>query len=256
MMNVALVVWAPYVGSDSVFLLSAILVIVGVGLIFLGRRMRRDVKLPRMMGRVSGAVVVVIWAISILVFLRVNRALARYSGSAATLGPIFPITLVSAICSFVFVAYATRRNGVLSALGNGFLAFVAGPMVFEFPFLLIVIPRVSAPLIPALIFLLPLFAIIFTTLSMLFFFSRSVAITKNSVFLYAAMIFVFAIWALDGYSYPSNEVSFALNAISKVLGFASVAAMFHPTKKKPQVSYSYVLTAGRGKKQDEENAII
>jgi hypothetical protein len=29
-----------------------------------------------------------------------------------------------------------------------FLAFIAGPMVFEFPLLLIVTPRVSAPLVP------------------------------------------------------------------------------------------------------------
>jgi hypothetical protein len=103
-------------------------------------------------------------------------------------------------------------------------------MVFELPFLLIVIPQVKAPLIPELIFLIPLFTIIFTTLAMLLF-SRRVAITKNSIYLYAAMIFVFALWALNGYSYPSNSISFVLNGISKILGFASVAALFRTIPK-------------------------
>src|SRR5579872_2549142 len=219
----ALVVWAPYQGSSSV-LLAIVLVIVSAALFAAGRRMKRDVKLPKM-GRVLGAIVVVIWAFSILLFLRINRDLARYTGSAGNLGPIFPITIASAICTFGFVAYISRRDGVTVALGTGFLAFIAGPMVFEFPFLLIVIPRVKAPLIPALIFLIPLFTIIFTTLSMLFL-SRRVALTKYSLYFYGAMIFVFGIWALEGYSYPSNPEAFALNAISKILGFASVAAMF------------------------------
>jgi hypothetical protein len=177
------------------------------------------------MGIVIGVFVVVIWAFSILTSLRINRAFARYTGSAGSLGPIFPITITTAVFTFAFVAYISRRDGIPAAFGRGFLSFIGGPMVFEFPFLLIVIPRVSAPLVPELIFLLPLFSIIFTTLSMLLL-SRNIAITKYSVIFFGVMILVFAVWALEGYSYPSNPASFVLNAISKILGFASVAALF------------------------------
>jgi len=186
--------------------------------------MTKEVKLPKM-GKVVGIIVLIIWAFSILTFLRINRNLARYTGSAGNLGPIYPITIITAVCTFAVVVYFSRRDGIISALGRGSLAFIAGPMVFEFPFLLIVIPRVRAPLVPELIFLIPLFTIIFTTLSMLLF-SRKIAITKYSVYFYGVMILVFAIWGLEGYSYPSNPTSFLLNAVSKVLGFAAVAAMF------------------------------
>jgi len=228
------VVWSSYSGTGTV-LLSFVLVLVALGLIFAGRKMTKEIKLPKM-GKVVGAIVIVIWAFSILTFLKINKDLARYTGATGNLGPIFPVTIISAVCTFAFVAYFSRHDGLPSALGNGFLAFIAGPMAFELPFLLIVIPRVNAPLIPALIFLIPLFTIIFTTLSMLLF-SRRVAITKNSFYIYSAMIFVFAVWALEGYSYPSNPTAFILNAISKVLGFASVAALF-VTKSKGASSKS------------------
>jgi len=223
MLATALVVWSPYQGSNAL-LLSLVLTIIGVGLILLGRKMTKEIRLPKM-GKVVGAVVVVIWIFSILTFLRINRDLERYTGSAGNLGPIFPITVITAVCTFAVVAYTSRHDGIRAALGRGFLAFIAGPMVFEFPFLLIVIPRVSAPLIPALIFLIPLFTIIFTTLSMLLF-SRKVAITRYSIYFFGAMVLVFAVWALDGYSYPSNPTSFLLNSIAKILGFAAVAALF------------------------------
>jgi hypothetical protein len=219
----ALVIWSPYEGS-SVLLLSLALAVGGAALILTGRRMTKEVELPRI-GKILGVIVVVIWIFSILTFLRINRDVQRYTGSAGNLGPIFPITVISAVCTFAFVAYVSREDGIRSALGRGFLAFIAGPMVFEFPFLLIVIPRVSAPLVPALIFLIPLFTVIFTTLAMLLF-SRKVAITKYSMYFYGGMILVFAVWALDGYSYPSNPTSFLLNAISKVLGFAAVGSLF------------------------------
>jgi len=42
------------------------------------------------------------------------------------------------------------------------------------------------------------------------------------------MMFVFALWALDGFHYPTNVLTITLNGISKVLGFACVAALFLP----------------------------
>jgi len=226
----SLVAWNPY-AVPGTYELAAILVVIGLGLVLLGRKIgEKQVKLPRM-GKIVGIVIIIIWAISILTFLKINKDIAKHTGSAVSLGPIFPITVASAIISFGIVAYLSRKEGFVSALGNGFLAFIAGPMVFEFPFLLIVIPRVSARLIPEIIFLTPLFAIIFTTFSLLLL-SSKIAITKNSIYFYSSMIFVFALWALEGYSYPTNPAAFSLNAVSKVLGFACIDAMFVTEKRK------------------------
>jgi hypothetical protein len=223
MLPIAYIYWPPYTGL-SVFLLFGLLLLVSAGSFLFGRRMKHDIKLPKM-GKIVGAIVVVIWAFSILTFLKFNEILARRTGTTGSLGPIFPITVISAFCTFGYVAYISRHDGVGASIGRGFLAFIAGPMIFELPYVLIVVPKVKAPLVPEIIFLIPLFTIIFTTLSMLFF-SKKVAITKYSVYLFALMLFVFALWALDGYSYPSNPFSFLMNAISKVLSFAAAAAMF------------------------------
>ena len=205
-------------------MLSLILFLITAGLFLTARRMKEAVKLPKM-GKVLGVVVIVIWAFSILFFLKINQIYARYIGGATSLGPIFPITILSAVLTFCYAAYMARRGGPLSSLGNGFLAFIAGPMVFELPFILIIIPLVKAPLIPEIIFLIPLFTIVITTLSLLLL-SRRIALTRNAVYLFGAMMLVFAIWALDGYSYPTNLLTIALNDISKVLSFACIGALF------------------------------
>jgi hypothetical protein len=232
MLPMVQIVWPPYKGWNAI-VLAAILFLLSAGLFLAGRRMKEAIKLPKM-GKVLGAIVIVIWAFSILFFLKINQIFAKYTGAAPNLGPIFPITITSAVIVFCYAAYMTRRGGPISSLGNGFLAFIAGPMTFELPFALIIIPLVKAPVIAEILFLLPLFTIVITTLSLLLL-SRRIALTKESVYLFGAMIFVFALWALDGYAYPTNLLTIALNGISKVLGFACVAALF---LRKPQTSVS------------------
>jgi hypothetical protein len=217
------VVWPPYKGWSAI-VLALILFTVSAGVLFAARRMRKEIPLPKI-GKNSGLVIFIIWAFSILFFLKINQIFAKYVGAASNLGPIFPITLLSACATFVYAAYMVRKAGPVSALGNGFLAFIAGPMVFEFPYVLIVIPQVKAPLIAQILFLAPLFAIIFTTLALLLL-SRRIALTRNSVYSFAAMIFVFGLWALDGYAYPTTPLTITLNGISKVLSFLCITALF------------------------------
>jgi uncharacterized membrane protein len=38
----------------------------------------------------------------------------------------------------------------------------------------------------------------------------------------ASMFLVFSVWALFGFSYPSNPISFILNTVSKILCFITV----------------------------------
>lgn len=223
MLPIVQIVWPPYQGWSAI-ILSLILFLISAGLFFAARKMKETIKLPNM-GKVLGVIVIVIWALSILFFLRINQIFAKYTGGAANLGPIFPITIVSAVATFCYAAYVTRRGGPPSSLGNGLLAFIAGPMVFELPFALIIIPLVKAPLLAEILFLVPLFTIVIATLSMLLL-SRRIALTKNAVYIFAGMMFVFALWAVDGYSYPTNLLTIALNGISKVLSFACIGALF------------------------------
>jgi hypothetical protein len=215
--------WTPYTEPRTV-LLALLLSLVAIGLMLAARRMKKSIQLPHP-GRIAKVIIVIIWIIPILFFLAVIRVISEKTHNAPSTGPILPITLASAVCTFAYLAYATRKGGTLSALGNGFIGAVAGPMVFEFPFDLIVIPLLKIGALGIIIFFGPLFTVIFTTLALLLF-SKRTAITKYSLYSLAAMFLVFAVWALEGFSYPSNPISFTLNAISKVLSFTTIIAMF------------------------------
>ena len=234
--------WPPYVAPET-YLVALILGLIAIGLFLAARRMKRPIPLPHP-GRILKVVIVILWLIPILFFLAVIRIIAEKTHNAPSTGPILPITLASAACTFVYLAYVTRRGGALSALGNGFIGAVAGPMVFEFPFDLIVIPLLNIGKLGILVFFGPLFAVIFTTLALLLF-SKRTAITKYSLYSLAAMILVFAIWALDGFSYPSDPISFVLNAVSKVLSFTTIIAMFSRDETKEEKRLSQESLASR-----------
>ena len=238
MLHLIQVMWSPYKGWSEI-VLSLILFLVTAGVFLAGRKMKEPIKLPKM-GRGLGVVMVIVLAFCILLFLQINLIFSRYIGSASSLGPIFPVTIASAIATFCYAAYSSRRGGPLSSLGNGILGFIAGPMVFELPFVLIILPLVKAPLIATIIFVTPLFGIVFSTLSLLLL-SRRIALTKNSVYLFGAMMLVFALWALDGYAYPTAPLAIALNDISKILSFACVGALFlQKSQTKADVSGSKI----------------
>jgi hypothetical protein len=220
---VALIDWRAYSGADGAAL-ALVLLLLGAGAVLLGRRRREGMKLP-LPRRGTKVLVLLVWALSILLVLPMFRQVARETGqSVLGLGPVFPITLASALVTFAAVAYLTREGGALAALGNGFAAAAAGPMVFELPFVLIITPvattRVPHPLVLFSTFLV----VILTTLALPTFSSRF-SVTRNSLYLLGAMLVVFAAWALaTGYAPPADAVSFSLNAVSKVLGFAAVLA--------------------------------
>jgi hypothetical protein len=223
--SVALIAWSPYSGSAAL-VISLVLFAVGFSLVFLGKRLTKDFKFP-MPGKVLKVVIVLVWALSILLVLPLFKQVAIETGqSSLGTGPVLPITLASAVCTFAIVAYVTRRGGILAALGNGFAGAVAGPMVFELPFILIITPVVTTR-VPHPLFLFVTFLVVILSTLALPLFSSRFAVTRYSLYLGGAMILVFGVWALlTGYSPPSDPVSFTLNAVSKVLGFAAVAAGF------------------------------
>jgi len=223
--SLGLIIWSPYAGLAAV-LLSALLLVVGTGLLLSGRRLTGARKVPPR-GRALKVVTVLVWALSILLVLPPFGQIARRDGqSSLGIGPVFPITLACAFCSFLIVGYLTRGSGTIGALANGIAAAVAGPMVFELPFVLIITPVVTTR-VPHPLFLFVVFLVVILTTLALPTFSERFSVTRYSLYSLGAMFVVFAGWALlTGYAPPSDPTSFALNAVSKVLGFAAVVASF------------------------------
>jgi uncharacterized protein YceK len=224
--------WKPYTFPGSV-ILAFILLIVGTGLIFLGRRLKHSTEVPHPGKRLKIAMIT-IWALLILFIMGVtvfNRIGRTAIGNGQTgIGPIFPITLACAVGVFIYVAYISRHDGILTALGRAFVCGAAGPMVFEFPFDMIVIPQIKAPAAYLIAYFGVLDVTVLMTLSLLLL-SKRVSMTRYSLYALGAMFIVWVVWAWFGFSYPSNPISFTLNAISKVLGFISVAALFSTEPK-------------------------
>jgi hypothetical protein len=221
------IVWSAYTG-DETLLLAVFLFLVGALVIFLGGRLKKDFRFPMPWAWLK-VIVLVVWVLQILILLRVFKHIATVDPNAGVTGPVLPVTLAAAACTFAFVAYVLRRNGARTSLGGAFVAAVAGPMIFELPFVLIVAPVSSVPTEPGAVLTIPFFLAMFTTLAMLTFSSKS-AITRYAAYSFGAMFVVFSVWALLGFAYPSDPALFALNASSKVLGFATIALMFVRTK--------------------------
>ena len=104
-------------------------------------------------------------------------------------------------------------------------------MIFELPFDLIVMTRTyPIPPDPAwyrALFFLPLFAIELTTLALLTL-SPMVRLSRATFLSFAAILVVFAVWALAGFGYPSAPVPITLNVVSKILAFVTVLTLFLP----------------------------
>jgi hypothetical protein len=114
-------------------------------------------------------------------------------------------------------------------LVSAIVGAVAAPMIFELPFDLIVMCRLYPPVTARLIllFFLPLFLVGVSSISLLTL-SPLVKVSKPTLFSLAAMFFVFAAWALFGFSYPSYPIPIVLNAVSKILCFAASITLFLP----------------------------
>jgi len=228
--------WKPYTFPQSV-MLAFILLIAGIGLVFLGRRLKRSIEVPHpgkglRIAMIAAWALVILFILGVVVFYRIGRT-SIGTGQAGT-GPIFPITLACAAVAFIYVAYMSRHDGIWTALGRAFVCGAAGPMIFEFPFDMIVIPQIKASAIFFVAYFGPLDLAVLLTLSLLLL-SKRVFVTRYSLYALGAMFTAFAVWAWFGFSYPSNPISFILNAISKVLGFISVAALFFAEPKQVPV---------------------
>lgn len=225
--------WVSYAGTDSIFLSITVLV-VGVIFAYLGMKLKRPVGIERP-GKAVSVFMMLIWGLSLITFF---VALFTYAVQlsqmhmieASPTNPISNVTIFSAIAAFAIITCATRKNGVKTALTSALVGTMAGPMIFELPFDLIVMNRTFPPIPPhpalfRLLFFLPLFLVEVSTFSLLTL-SSLMKLSKYTLFSLAGMFFVFAVWALFGFSYPSDGVPLALNTISKILSFVVAITLF------------------------------
>ncbi len=113
-------------------------------------------------------------------------------------------------------------------------AAMAGPMVFELPFDLIVMNRTYPPIPPdpavlRALFFLPLFLVEITTMSLLFL-SPLFGITRYTLYCLAGMFFTFAIWGFLGFSFAYTTLFLVLNVVAKAIAFLAVVTLFLPVR--------------------------
>ncbi len=224
--------WQPYAGREALQLAFVLLVIAGV-LTFLGIRLRHALGVDRP-GKAVSASLIVMWVLSFATLLiaagtYIRELFGQYGNFTPPASPISSITGLSGLITFVMIAYLTRHHGLKLALGSAIIGTVAAPMTFELPFDLIVMCRIFPPMSAqfTLLIFLPLFLVEISSLSLLTLLPRA-RVSKLTLFCLAAMFFIFAVWALFGFSYPSRPIPFALNAASKILCFVASITLFVP----------------------------
>lgn len=224
---------SPYVGTEAL-VLAAVLFIIAAVLVYLGTRLHHPIGVQKT-GTTAGILLVVICILSYLALF--NAGLLYYVTAAQQFGsvtpptdPIAPITVLCAVVTFIGIAFLCRRHGLRAALGSAIVGTIAAPMLFELPFDLITTWRTHAPE-PAVLFtsivFFPLLTWEISSFALLTW-SPLMRISKYTLLSLGGMFFVFAVWALFGFSYPSTPIPFALNALSKVLSFAAGVTLFLP----------------------------
>lgn len=233
--------WSPYSGGSSV-LLAVVLLLITSAFVFISMRLRGPVALRRP-GRLLGVLMAVMLVVFVCAFLvavgiyvsALEQQVGHFTGPA---NPITPVTAISAVVAFFVIVYLTQRHGPRVAIGSALVGVIAAPMIFEFPFDLIVMWRTYPPdpAIPfTMLFFVPLFLIEITSFAMLTL-SPAMRLSRPALFVLAGMFLVFAIWALAGFAYPAAPLPIALNMLTKVLAFATAVSLFLPQEKTAHVS--------------------
>lgn len=227
--------WVPYSGNSAIILGIVLLVIAGVFTLF-GFQLENSLRV-KMPGKAMAGVLVAVWILSILTFF-VNVGVyallldqAKLTGTIPN-NPITKFTLSFAFLSFLIILFINRKKGKKVAFWSAAFAAMAGPMIFELPFDLIVMGRTYPPIPPdptvlRALFFFPLFLIELTTISLMFF-SPLFKVTKYTLYSLAGMFFVFANWGFLSFSFAYTTEFLILNVAAKALAFVTVVTLFLP----------------------------
>jgi Ca2+/Na+ antiporter len=225
--------WSPYSGTGALILAVAVFVI-GCTLAYLRTRLDHPLKVRRP-GKALGISLVLIWLLALASFttaagVYAQTIIQQVGKVTSPPDPISPITALSGLVTFIVIAVLARRQGFKGAVGSAIVGTIAAPMIFELPFDLIVMTRTYPPtpkVVFMLLFFLPLFLVEIISFMMLTL-SPLTSLSRYTLYSLAAMLLVFAFWALFGFSYPSSALPFASNAVSKVLSFVTAITLFLP----------------------------
>lgn len=228
--------WLSYSGGARIELALVLLAAAG-GVAWAGTRVRAPLQPPRPGPRLL-AFMLAAWILAITAFVAgfaayVHQARLDHLLRAAPSDPIAPVTFLGVAVTFLAILIASQ-GGFVVRLGSAVIGALAAPMIFELPFDLIVMARTYPPVLPdpagyRAVFFVPLFLVEITTLSLLTW-SPMVRLTRVSLWAFALMLAVFAVWALTGFGYPSAPVPITLNVVSKILAFVTALALFLPQR--------------------------
>jgi hypothetical protein len=246
--------WVTYSGAARVSLAAALLAI-AAGIILAGTllplsastaRPPRAGRPSRTASRARSVKVAMIsaWVLAIVAFgvgasLYVEQLRRVHLAQAPPDDPITPVTVIAVMITFIVIFIASpHRFGprLLSAA----VGAMAGVMIFELPFDLIVMTRTYPPIPPdpalyRAYFFAPLILTEITSLSLLAL-SPMVRLARSTFVSLALMLAVFAIWAMSGFGYPSSPGPITLNVISKILAFVTTLSLFLPQRTRPSTS--------------------
>lgn len=230
--------WAAFTGSGAI-ILALVSLVIAAALAYLGTRIRRPREFKRP-GWTLGGLIIGMFVLAVLTFLTAAGAYGsvliqqhpNYIGSA---NYITPFTFAFAAVSFFAILTLTQRSGMWTAFGSALVGAIAGPMIFELPFDLIVMWRTYPPSPAALytqLFFFPLFLVELLSFAMLLL-SPCVRLSRYPLFALAGMFLVFAVWAIFGFAYPLAAFPIAMNIISKALAFVAAVSLFIPARNAP-----------------------
>lgn len=229
--------WVPYTGNGAIILGAVLLVIAGV-FTLLGFKLKKSLSVKQP-GRAMAGMLIGIWILAINTFLANSSVYAIYMQQINLIGtppenPITKFTLGFAAISFVVIFFVNVDGGTKIAFWSAVACAMAGPMIFELPFDLIVMSRTYPPIPPnpALfigLYFIPLFSIELTTISLLFL-SPLFKVTRLTLFSIAGMFLVFAIWGFLSFSFAYTTEFLILNVAAKALAFVTVITLFLPQK--------------------------
>ncbi len=229
--------WIPYSGNSTIILGVVLLVIAGV-FTFFGFKLKKSLKVKQP-GRAMAGIQVAVWILAINTFLANSSVYALQMQQDNLIGtppenPITKFTLAFAAISFLVIYFVNVEGRGKAAFWSAVAGAMAGPMIFELPFDLVVMTRVYPPIPqnPALyigLYFIPLFSIELTTVSLLFL-SPLMKVTRLTFFSIAGMFLVFAIWGFLSFSFAYTTEFLILNVAAKALAFVTVVTLFLPQK--------------------------
>src|SRR5260370_17945524 len=228
--------WSSYAGSSS-SILGGVLLLGRVVLVFVGMRFRQG-KPGIRPGKFLGALLISSFVLAILTFLTAATAYGladvQQGIHFTSTDPITFVTMTAAIVTFFVILYLTHKSGARTAIGSAIVGTIAAPLIFELPFDLIVMWHTFPPSPPTLytpLFFFPLFLVEIVRFALLTL-SPAMRLSKSTFFLLAGMFFIFAVWALAGFAYPSTPFPIAMNMLSKIMAFAVAISLFLRDREK------------------------